>query len=216
MDTNDSREQQAEEEPVNADLPEITEKPAGKKTEPSGRMELYDWVQCIVTALIFGILLFVFVLRVVSVVGTSMYPTLCNGDRIITSNLFYTPKDGDIVVVKKASFGDEPIVKRVIATAGQTVDIDFSTGIVYVDGEALDEPYTAAPTITQEDFSGPVTVPEGCVFLMGDNRNDSTDSRSSRIGMVDTRCIIGKVYLILYPGENKSGVREFSRIGSAY
>lgn len=216
MDTNDSQNLQTGEERNNPVLPEDGGKVTEKKTEPSGGMELYDWVQCIVTALIFGILLFVFILRVVSVVGTSMYPTLCNGDRIITSNLFYTPKAGDIVVVKKSSFGDEPIVKRVIATAGQTVDIDFTTGTVYVDGAALDEPYTAAPTLSQEDFEGPVTVPEGCVFLMGDNRNDSTDSRSSRIGMVDTRCIIGKVYLIIFPGENKSGVRQFSRIGSAY
>lgn len=175
--------------------------------KPGARGEVYDWIQCIVTALVFCVLLFVFIVRLVDVVGPSMQPTLWNGDKMIVSNLVYTPKQGDIVIFKKTQFKDEALVKRVIATAGQTIDIDFSRGIVYVDGVAMDEPYIAEPTMNQIDFVGPQTVPEGCVFVMGDNRNDSTDSRDSRIGMVDTRLIIGKVYLTVFP---------FSDFGSVY
>ena len=212
---------------------EQSEEPAGelsdsedknKKPDQGRGMELYDWLQCIVAALVCGILIFMFIARSISVVGSSMYPTLIGGsspidkkgDRIITSNLFYTPKNGDIIVFQTASYSDEPLVKRVIATAGQTVDIDFEEGVVYVDGEALDEPYTASPTFLREDFAGEVTVPEGCVFVMGDNRNHSTDSRTASIGMVDRRCIIGKVLFIIIPGENETDAREWKRIGSVY
>lgn len=96
----------------------------------------------------------------------------------------------------------EPIVKRVIAVEGQTIDIDFDKGVVYVDGVALDEPYIYEPTYKQLDFSGPVTVPEGCVFVMGDNRNGSTDSRYSVLGCIDTRLIQGRVYLTVFPLKN--------------
>ncbi|MGM9522044.1 MAG: signal peptidase I [Oscillospiraceae bacterium] len=173
-------------------------------------------MQCIVAALVIGILFFMFVARVVNVEGSSMFPTLHNSDKIITSNLFYKPKAGDVVVVQTDTYGSDPLVKRIIATAGQTVDIDFDAGIVYVDGEALDEPYTNSLTLVQEDFTGPVTVPEGCLFLMGDNRNYSTDSRSNMVGMVDERCVIGKVYLIIIPSANEDGSRDWGRIGSIY
>ena len=189
---------------------------AGAPKQDSGRMELYDWVQCIITALVAGILVFLFMGRVIGVIGPSMMMTLVQGDRIVTSNLFYEPEAGDIVVVQTDTFGSEPIVKRVIATEGQTVDIDFVAGIVYVDGVALDEPYTNSPTNLQEDFTGAVTVPEGCLFLMGDNRNSSTDSRDASIGMVDTRCVIGKVYFVLIPGRGPDGSRDWSRFGSVY
>lgn len=181
--------------------------------EPSG-MELYDWVQCIVSALVVGILIFMFIGRVIVVDGTSMIPTLHHTDKIITSNLFYTPENGDIVVLQTQAFRDEPIVKRVIATEGQTVDIDFDAGVVYVDGVALDEPYTATPTTNRDNFSGPVTVPENCIFVLGDNRNGSTDSRA--IGMIDKRCVLGKVLFIIIPGEDELYPREWSRIGSVY
>lgn len=183
----------------------------------SSRLELYDWVQCIIAAVILAIMIFIFVGRVIGVKGDSMYPTLHNQDRVITSNIMYTPKQGDIVVFKTETYGNEPLVKRVIATAGQKVDIDFTAGVVYVDGEAVDDSYTYAPTKTREDFKGEVTVPDGCVFVMGDNRNDSTDSRSDRVGMVDTRMILGKVHLIIIPGKDlETGGRFFSRIGSPY
>ena len=135
-----------------------------------------------------------------------MNPTLVNGDKIIVSNLFYDPKPGDIIVFRKDEYRDEPLVKRVIAVEGQTVNIDFERGIVYVDGEPIDEPYIAEPTKEPLDFTGEITVDEGCVFVMGDNRNHSTDSRYSLIGQVDERCIMGKVYFTLFPIKNFGSV----------
>lgn len=190
--------------------------------EPDGEnggsvsMELYDWVQCFISALVAGILIFLFVFRVITVDGSSMNNTLVNGDKIIITSLFYTPKNGDIVVLKAPDFSDSPLVKRVIATEGQTVNIDFDAGIVYVDGKALEEPYIAQPTYDREDFTGEVTVPEGCIFVMGDNRNASTDSRTDEIGMIDTREVFGKVQLIIIPGTGQDNRRNWSRIGSVY
>ncbi len=174
-----------------------TAKAVEEKKKQGG--EALDWLQCIVSSLVAAILLFTFVARTITVVGSSMVPTLEEGNLLIVSRLFYTPRYGDIVVLRKESFMSDPIVKRVIATEGQTVDIDFEEGVVYVDGKALDEPYVNALTLEHEDFTEPVTVPEGCVFVMGDNRNRSTDSRSARVGCVDERCIIGKALLRLAP-----------------
>lgn len=168
--------------------------------EKKSLSEAYDWIQCVVMALVVCVLIFSFFVRLVDVIGPSMYPTLTNSDKIVVSNLFYTPQAGDVVVFLKEEYKDEPLVKRIVAVAGQSVDIDFDAGIVYVDGEALDEPYIAEATTGEKyDFNGPVTVPDGCVFVMGDNRLHSTDSRYSLIGFVDERCIMGKVYFVLYP-----------------
>ncbi len=164
------------------------------------RKDTYDWIQCLISALIICVMMFVFFIRVVDVRGTSMNPTLQNGDKMLVSDLFYKPKQGDVVVFKKDEYDPEKaLVKRVIATEGQVVNIDFANGIVYVDGVAIDEPYIAEATNKKLDFIGPQTVPDGCVFVMGDNRNASTDSRDKRIGMVDERLIIGKVYMVIYP-----------------
>ena len=126
------------------------------------------------------------------------------GDKVVISNLFYHPKQGDIVVLRKQTLMEEPIVKRIIATEGQTVDIDFDDGVVYVDGKALDEPYVNEPVHDRENFEGKITVPEGCVFVMGDNRNASTGSRDARLGCVDERYIMGRVYFTLFPVKNLS------------
>ncbi len=179
-------------------------------------MGLYDWLQCIVSAVITGILIFIFIVRINGINGPSMMQTLQNGDTVVLSNLFFTPKYKDIIFIKTDYFGDTPIVKRVIATAGQIVDIDFVKGIVYVDGKQLQEPYVNTPTNRQENFTGPVTVPEGQVFVMGDNRNESNDSRDKNIGLVDTRNIIGKVYFVLIPGSGYNSKRDWSRFGSVY
>ena len=165
----------------------------------STRGEVYEWMQCLVFALIFCVVLFVFFFRLVDVVGDSMNPTLENADKMVVSDLFYKPKQGDIVIFRKDEYKPEALVKRVIATEGQTVEIDFNRGRVYVDGVLLDEPYIAEPTRNQIDFTGVQVVPEGCVFVMGDNRNASTDSRDKRIGMVDVRLIIGRAYCVIYP-----------------
>lgn len=181
-----------------------------KTKNPEQSAGLFDWVQSVVLALTIGILLFVFLGRIVTVEGSSMNPTLLNSDKLLISRLFYTPERGDIVVIQKNSFGVKPIIKRIIATAGQTVDIDFDEGIVYVDGVAQEESYTAAPTYQRLQFVGPVTVPEGCVFVMGDNRNASSDSRDSRLGMIDTRNIVGRVIVMLVPAKTDAG-REWGR-----
>lgn len=162
--------------------------------------DTYDWIQCLISALIVCVLVFVFIFRVIDVKGTSMVPTLNNQDKMLVSGLFYKPKAGDIVVFKKDEYDPEKaLVKRIIATEGQKINIDFDKGIVYVDEVPIEEDYINDITTTKLDFIGPKTVPEGCVFVMGDNRNMSTDSRKAEIGMVDSRLIIGKVYCILFP-----------------
>ena len=164
------------------------------------RLEVYEWIHCLIIALVVCVITFVFFIRIIDVSGTSMNPTLNNGDKMLVSNVLYKPKAGDIVVFKKDSYDpNKALVKRVIATEGQEVNIDFSKGIVYVDGVPIEEDYISELTTTKLDFIGPKVVPENCVFLLGDNRNMSTDSRKSEIGMVDERLIIGKVYWVLFP-----------------
>ena len=176
-----------------------------KKTEDVSpevlaRRDTYDWIQSLMSALIFCVVLFVFFVRIIDVIGSSMVPTLFDGDKMLVSDLFYTPKAGDVVVFKKDEYDpDKALVKRVIATEGQVVNIDFDRGIVYIDGVPIQEDYISELTTAKLDFIGPKTVPEGCVFVMGDNRNMSTDSRKTEIGMVDSRLIIGKVYYVIYP-----------------
>lgn len=177
-----------------------TEEPAGDAGSLKIKKEIYDWIQCIITALIICVVLFVFFIRIIDVSGTSMNPTLNNGDKMLVSDLFYTPKAGDVVVFRSDTYDpNKALVKRVIATEGQEINIDFENGVVYVDGQPIDEPYISEPTTTKLDFIGPQTVPEGCVFVMGDNRNMSTDSRKTEIGMVDNRLILGRVYCVLFP-----------------
>ena len=175
--------------------------------EVKARREAYDWIQSLISALLICVLVFVFVLRIMDVHGTSMFPTLNNGDKVLVSDLFYEPARGDIVVFKKDSYDDnKALVKRVVAVAGDVVNIDFEKGVVYVNGEALEEDYIDVLTTTKIDFIGPQTVPDNCLFVMGDNRNASTDSRDKRIGMVDKRLVIGKVLLVVYPFESFGSV----------
>ena len=173
---------------------------------------LHDFVWLMAAVLVLFLLCF----RVVVVSGPSMKQTLFNGDYLfLVSNTFYhNPEQGDIIVASKDTFRDgEPIVKRVIATEGQIVDIDFVLGIVYVDGQPLDEPYTFTPTNLQEGVQFPLTVEKNCVFVMGDNRNESKDSRSHEIGQVDCRQILGRAVFLLFPGCAEDATRDFSRIG---
>lgn len=169
----------------------------------------FDVVSIISTAIVAVALVFIFFFRTVGVVGDSMYPTLHNTNRIILSASYGEPANGDIVVTcqpSKSPLIPDVLVKRVIATEGQTVDIDFINGIVYVDGVALDEPYINELTHDRESFSGPVTVPEGHVFVMGDNRNRSTDSRDDRVGYIREEYILGKALFRIVPfGQFKIG-----------
>ena len=120
------------------------------------KQDLYDWMQSIVMAMVICIIVFTFFVRIVGVVGHSMVPTLQDGDKLIVSNVGYTPERGDIVIIRKDTFMEEPIVKRIIAVAGQEVNINFERGIVYVDGIAQEEPYINELTQEEEDFSGPI------------------------------------------------------------
>lgn len=171
----------------------------GENIENQMKYELFDWAQALVTALISIVLIFMFVGRVIGVDGISMLPTLEDGDMVLLQSIFYKPEQGDIVVLTKKTFDDEPIVKRVIATEGQVVDIDFAAHEIRVDGELLIEDYINEPTARSYDVGFPVAVPKGCIFAMGDNRNQSSDSRVSAIGMIDTRCILGKVLMVVMP-----------------
>ncbi|MGM9619614.1 MAG: signal peptidase I [Oscillospiraceae bacterium] len=177
---------------------------------------LYDWLQPLCAAFVALTLLLTFVTPVLGVVGPSMRDTLQSGDRLLAVKNWLCGdfRQGDIVIARKDSFDSQPIVKRVIAVGGQTVDIDFTTGAVMVDGEVLQEDYIRELTFLEEGTVFPLTVPEGSVFLMGDNRNNSSDSRDSALGTVDERYIIGRAVLLLFPGEDpESGERDFSRIG---
>lgn len=162
--------------------------------------EMYDWVYSLIIALIICVIIFAFFIRVIDVVGTSMNPTLNNNDKMLVSGLLYKPSVGDVVVFKKDEYDpDKALVKRVIAVEGQEINMDFEKGIVYINGQPIVEDYILEPTMNKLDFIGPKTVPEGCVFVMGDNRNASVDSRKTEIGMVDTRLILGKAYYVIYP-----------------
>ena len=196
---------------MNETWPEIK-----KRKLKERRGETFDWIQSLVVALLLCVLVFTFLSRVVNVSGHSMINTLMDGDRILVSNLFYHPRQGDIVVLRKESFDSEPIVKRVIALEGQTVSIDFDRGVVSVDGVELEEPYTAEPTLRRLDFGDDIVVPEGCMFVLGDNRNGSTDSRDDRIGCVDERLIIGRAIFLIFPGADRAlGEKpDWSRIGA--
>ena len=187
-----------------------------KEKKDSGR-ELYEWVQALVCSVLAVVLLFTFVIRLIGVDGHSMVPTLQDGDRLLVLNSMLDDdyRSGDIVVLRKDTFLKDPIVKRVIATEGQTVDIDFSTGSVYVDDALLKENYINELTFLEEGTEFPLTVPENSIFVMGDNRNHSRDSRDSRLGTVDNRYVIGKAVFLAFPGfDQYSGERSFGRIGA--
>ena len=187
-----------------------------EKQTAKGR-DLYEWVQSLVGSVLVVVAIFTFVIRMMGVDGHSMLNTLQHGDRLLVVNsmLYHDYKYGDIVILRKNGvFDDDPIVKRVIAVEGQTVDIDFAEGIVYVDGEALEEDYIREPTYTAEGTEFPLTVSEGSIFVMGDNRNGSSDSRDYRLGTVDTRYVIGKAAFLIFPGPDyETEKRDFKRIG---
>lgn len=189
----------------------------GKRLKRDGGRNLYDWVGTVAAVALTAVIIFTFAVRLVLVDGPSMRETLQHGDclAVLNAPLCGTPEAGDIVILRKESFRDgAPIVKRIVATEGQTVDIDFDAGVVYVDGAALEEDYIRQPTYLEEGLEFPCTVPEGYVFVMGDNRNDSDDSRDPDLGPVDTREILGQAVFLLYPGMTAgTWERDLSRIG---
>lgn len=163
-------------------------------------------------------LCFILLFRFVVVSQVSMFSTLWDGDwLLVLSSVFYhNPQCGDIIIASKDSFDDgKPIVKRVIATEGQTVDIDFESGTVYVDGVALEEDYLNTSTTNSEGVQFPLVVDDGCLFVMGDNRQHSKDSRDPEIGLIDKREVLGKAIFLLFPGTHDGELnRDFGRIGA--
>ncbi len=169
--------------------------------------ELYEWVESALFAVIVMLTIFTFFVRPATVDGSSMVPTLHNAERLVLQQFGYSDLEyGDIVVVDRTKDGEPPIVKRVIGKGGDTIYIDFETHDVWRNDELLDEPYINEPTANQFDIEFPVEVPQGCVFVMGDNRNHSLDSRSSDIGMVDLRCVMGKAIFRFFPLSKIGGI----------
>ena len=188
-------------------MPQLdSEAKTGRETESQKQgwaFDFYSWLQALTFALIAIIIVFTFFGRIVGVDGSSMVPTLTDGDMLLIQCFGYKPVQGDVVVVHKDFPGhNDPIVKRVIATGGQHVHIDYISGVVYVDGESLSEPYLGktmvkpgSPTMQNTDWD----VPENSIFVLGDNRNNSTDSREDSLGTIDSRYILGRARLVFFP-----------------
>lgn len=200
---------------------DFPEKEAAEAAEPAAgngesMKNLLLYLHDIVFLLGIGLIVLLLCFRIVIVSGSSMKDTLLDGDYLLLlSNTFYhDPQYGDIIVASKDAYENgTPIVKRVIATEGQKVDIDFYSGTVYVDDVALEEPYVSSDML-HEGVSFPLVVEEGCLFVMGDNRYVSQDSRSPEIGLIDCREVLGKAIILFLPGTDKGHTeRDFSRIG---
>ena len=185
--------------------------PKNGSIKSSGTVACFDWTESLIIAVVVVGLIFTFIFRIVTVSGTSMDPNLLNADRVVISSWSYQPQQFDVVVLKRTVGLDEPIVKRVIATEGQRIYIDYEEGDVYVDGEKLDESAylppgvkTYKPSATRENplLEFPeegLVVPEGHIFVLGDNRDVSLDSRFMAVGMVDERYVLGKALLKIFP-----------------
>lgn len=197
---------------------QVSETETKEKKEKSFFDDCMEIIESVIISIFFVLLIFTFVARPVTVEGKSMFPTLKNEDRLIMNMIFYTPKQGDIVVIDNhVSYTYEPgttnivegdslekrIIKRVIAVGGQTLDIDFMSGTVTVDGEVLEEDYIAEYTTKDlHAFEYPITIPEGYIFVMGDNRNNSTDSRDNHVGFVKEEDVLGEAVFRFYPFDN--------------
>ena len=200
-----------EDAPVAEDAP-VDAKPKRQDAKKTTLTYLHDLAYLLAVVLV----LFLVCFRVVVVSGPSMNDTLKNGDYLLLLNsiFFREYHHGDVIVASKDAFRDgEPIIKRVIATEGQTVDIDFENGVVYVDGKALDEPYISSGTYLPEGVEFPLVVKENHLFVLGDNRMNSKDSRSTEIGQIDCREVLGKAIFLIFPGADGNAKREFGRIG---
>ncbi len=182
-----------EEYTLNSELPSKNKKTRKRSKEPFG---IFDVFQAVISAVVVLALIFTFVFRVVNVDGPSMSPTLKDKDKLIITAWGYKPNRGDIVALYSKGL-EKPIIKRIIAVGGDTVDINFTSGVVTVNGE--EEDYTDEITNQQCDIAFPIVVPEGTVFVLGDNRGVSEDSRSNLVGCVDSRYIVGKVIGRVFP-----------------
>lgn len=193
----------------------IGESAGGELERKDKRREgIYDWIEVFAAAVTIVVIMLSFIMRIATVRGHSMDDTLSNGQVLIMSDMFYTPKQGDIIVVQQnGGYFESPLVKRVIATGGQKLHIDFANWEVTVDGKVIDEEYVkrGVPGVSMDkeeyysvynsyfDETGSITIPEGYLFVMGDNRNESSDSRSVYVGLVRENEVLGKVVFSLLP-----------------
>ena len=183
-----------------------------KKEDTAGWAgDLFTWLQALTFALVIIMIVFTFFARIIGVDGHSMEPTLQDRDMLLLQCAGYEPRQGDVVVLHKSfSTTGEPIVKRVIAVGGQSVHIDYDTSTVYVDGEPVDDSYLGEPMVQPGSSTMQGTdwdSPEGSVFVMGDNRNNSSDSREESLGPVENQYVLGRALVVLFP---------FSHFGSIH
>ncbi len=161
---------------------------------------LFDFTKTIIFVFAVVSVVFTFIIRDANVVGNSMCETLHNSDKVLITNFMYKPKSGDIVAINAEDQIEKRIIKRVIATENQTLNVDYETGNVYVDGIKLDEKYVSSSTKQPKNsFAIPYVIPKGYIFVMGDNRNISFDSRDAEIGLISIDEVIGKAQFILFP-----------------
>ncbi len=215
MDNNEINNEITHTEDTVNETAELTGQPSGQPSGPKTgwKKEAFEWAEAIVVAVVIALIIKAFLFTLVTVEGESMQNTLHTGDRLFVWRLGYTPQNGDIVVFRPERDKTKPYIKRVIATAGQTIDIDFAKGIVIVDGKVIDEDYIKMPTTAPGDVKFPVTVPEGYFFAMGDNRGHSKDSRYSVVGSADNssgliknKSLLGHALFRLWPFSQFGGL----------
>lgn len=187
----------------NENVMQEPQEPVEKTFVPVPHSEAFEWLESLALALAFTMVVLVFCFSVSRISGVSMEPTLQDGDQILLRTIAYTPQRGDAITTDSHIPHGRPLAKRVIGIAGDVIDIDSETGAVSVNGTVLDEPYISAPSTQETTMKFPLTVPEGCVFAMGDNRPNSLDSRYIEIGCIDARDIMGKMVLRLSPNMGK-------------
>ena len=170
-----------------------------EQIKPVRGQNLLEWYEALISAALVLVLIFSFFFRIIQVDGRSMVPTLTHGDKLIVWAAGYTPQRGDVVIVDSYTSYGRPLVKRVIAKGGDTISIDYDAGTVEVNGELLQEDYIAAPTHLGYDVEFPYTVPEGTVFVMGDNRNNSHDSRAEDVNAIPIENVLGKARCRIWP-----------------
>lgn len=181
--------------------------PSNKRETFDIKKEAFGWIESITISVVVVALLYVFIGRTVMVDGSSMLTTLHDTDRIVTTPIYDELKPGDVVGISQR--GDITLIKRVIAIGGQTVDMDYENGCVLINGEPLEEAYVREKMHQPlgDSIEFPLTVPEGYVFVMGDNRNHSTDSRSPNVGLIDVRNVFGKAIWRIYPFDQVGAIQ---------
>ena len=209
LDNNEFEKAEAQSSSEQIEVTKIEKKKKDKNSDPI--KNFYDWIEMFILAMAIVLVVFSLAFRICTVDGRSMEQTLSSGEKVVIREIFYTPKAGDIVVVQSHTYENKPLVKRIIATGGQTLKIDFSTWTVTVDGKVQKESYAynynGSRIMESADYysvvadyidsEGVVTVPEGYVFVMGDNRNNSRDSRFSEVGFIEYQEVMGKVFFSL-------------------